>query len=145
MVKRLKLLADRATLLGASGDEGLELGSSLLATLGVVHVGQPVVGGSDELGGNVLLGLGISQQVADALTHLLVGERHTETKLTEVLEEGVVEGRTLALLVLRVRHRGHTGRVDGRATRGVGQHLAITEELRDELHVGRLTTTGAST
>ena len=69
-----------------------------------------------------------------ALTHLLVGQLHAEAELAEVLEEGVGPSRTAAHIVLCVGRGGDGARVDRRATRGVGHHLAVTIELADELH-----------
>ena len=77
--------------------------------------------------------------------HLLVSELHAETELAEVLEQRVVEAGTLSLLVLGVGRRGDGSRVDRRAACSVGNHLAVAEELADELHVRRLTATRAST
>ena len=50
----------------------------------------------------------------------------------------------LTLLVLGVRCRRNRSRVDRRTTSSVGNHLTVTEELRDELHVRCLTATRAS-
>ena len=83
------------------------------------------------------------EELHDAITHLLVSQFHAEAELAEVLEEGVGPSRTATHIVLRVRCGGNGARVDRRATRGVGHHLAVAIELGDELDVGRLTATRA--
>ena len=87
VVERLELCANGAALLSTCGDERLELGSSLLRTLRIVHVGHPLVSSGYELCRNMLVGLCLFEEVADALLHLLVAKNHTETELAEVLEQ----------------------------------------------------------
>ena len=116
-----------------------------LAVSGRVFVGvEPFLSGLAhpvESGGlDQFLGL-----LAQDATHLLVAKLHTKTELAEVLEQGVVEAGTLALLVLRIRCGGNGSGVDGGAARSVGHHLTVTEELADELDVRRLAATGAGT
>ena len=144
MLQRLQLLAERASSLGALLDQRLELSGSSLRAVGVVLLLDPLLSGSLEVVGCVLAFHGLVEQHSDTLLHLLVAQCHTEAKLAEVLEQRVVESRTLTLVVGAVWCRRNRSRVDRRATRSVGDHLAVTKELRDQLDVRSLTAAGAS-
>ncbi len=74
-------------------------------------------------------------RLGQATAELLVGDKHAEAKLCEVLEERVAPRRTVTLLVDSIRSRRHRARVDRRATGSVGHHLVIAVELGDKLHV----------
>ncbi len=56
-------------------------------------------------------------RLGQATAELLVGDKHAEAKLCEVLEERVAPCRTVPLLVDSIRSRRHRARVDRRATR----------------------------
>ena len=109
VVKRLQFSADGATLLCSSGDERLQLCGCHLALVRIIFCGNPFVCGCHKLSGNTFLCLGVVEQLHDALFHLLVTQSHTQTKLAEVLEQGVVESGALSLGVLGVRSRGNGG------------------------------------
>ena len=141
----LQLCAYGTTCSGTGINVGDEGSGSSLGSLSVILGLNPSLGSSLVLSTGLVAGQHLLQQGVDAGAHLLVGNGHTQTKLAEVLEERVGPSRTLTLGVLGVRCRGDRTRVDGRATRSVGYNLAVTEELRDELHVGSLTATGTST
>ena len=49
----------------------------------------------------------LAEELGYAFLHFLVAKNHTEAKLAEVLEEGVVEARALSLLVLGVGSGGY--------------------------------------
>ena len=100
MVESLQLLAERATGLSTSSDERLQNGGQTLRLLSILLLLNPLGGSSLELLRSILASL--LEQQHDALLHLLVTEHHTHTELAEVLEQRVVEGRTLTLLVLGV-------------------------------------------
>ena len=76
---------------------------------------------------------------SERLTYRLCAEQHTETILCVVLEQRVRPCRTAALMVLRVRNGRCTGAPNGGAARCIGDHHAVSKELRDELGIRCLT------
>ena len=145
MVKRLEFLADRtACLVCAFLDKLAQLGSNLLRLVGIVLIGNPFLSKCLEFLGTTFVCRCLCKQLCHTLLHLLVAESHTETKLAEVLEQGVVEAWALTLLVLRIRSGRNRCGIDAGATRSVGNHLTVAEELADELHVWCLAATRAS-
>ena len=77
------------------------------------------------------------------LALLLDGEAHAKAELRVVLEERVGEGRPVSPAVGGVGDAGG-GRAPGlSASRSVGQIHAVAEELRHQLHIGRLAASGA--
>ena len=105
MVEGLELLAYRASLGSTLGNQRLQLGGSSLRGISVVLASNPLAGGSLVLLRHLVALEHLIEQLLYALLHLLVTEHHTETELAEVLEQRVVEGRTLTLGVGGVRCR----------------------------------------
>ena len=64
---------------------------------------------------------------------------HAKAELGIVLEEGVGPGGAFTLGVHRVGEGGVGAAPNGGAACGVGDDQTLTEELRHELHMGRLT------
>ena len=127
--------AVRATSSLSGFDEREQLAGGSLAGIGIVHAVNPFLSGSLEVGRRAFGSDGFFQDGFDAGTHLLVGQGHTHAVFAEVLKQGVRPSRTLSLLVRRVRcGRNGTG-VDRRTTRGVGHDFAVSEELRNQLHI----------
>ena len=129
VVEGLQFLAGLAALGSASGNLCTQLRCNLLRLVSVVAVGNPLLGQRLVFGRDVAGLDGFAEQFGDALLHLLHAEGHTQAELAEVLEEGVVEHRALSLLVLCIRSRGDGCGIDRRAASGVGNHLAVAEEL----------------
>ena len=140
----LDLSANRTTLLDALLNECHDLRSQFLRLLGVVLVSDPSGGYFLGLSRSMLAHGDLLQQAFQTFTHLLVRQFHTQAELAEVLEQRVCPSRTLTLLVRRIRSgRNRTG-VDRRTSGSISYHLAVAEQLSDQLHVRSLATTGAS-
>ena len=139
-----ELLSEFVTLGSTSLEYGFHLVSHFTSDGGVVLVVNPTLSEFFHFCARAFAHEDFAKQRLDAGTHLLVCHHHAQTELTEVFEEGVCPSGTLTLLVLAVgRGRNGTG-IDGGATGGVGNHLTVTEELRNEFDVRSLTATGAS-
>ena len=105
VVEGLKLLAYRASLGCALGNQRLQLSSCCLGCISVVLGCNPLAGCLLVFLRSLVALNHLVEQLYNALLHLLVTEHHTETELAEVLEQRVVEGRTLTLGVGGVRSR----------------------------------------
>ena len=136
------LLASIAT---ASLAESYDLRSNLLGNLSIFHIVEPLLEECLKFIRALLALETFVHEASQTLLHLLIGNSHTQAIFAEVLEEGVRPCRTLALLILGIRSRRHGAGVDRRTAGSIGNNLAVTEELGDELHVRRLTATGACT
>ena len=145
VVEGLELFADWATGFSPFFNEWFQCCSCNLGRVGIIFAVYPVLCGFLECSRNCIVGYQLCQQNNDALFHLLIAHGHTETELTEVLEQRIVESRTLSLVVGRIGCRRNGRRVDGRTTRCIGYHLTVAVELGNQLHVGRLATTRTCT
>ena len=140
----LDLSANRTTLLDALLNECHDLRSQFLRLLGVILVSDPSGGYFLGLSRSMLAHGDLLQQAFQTFTHLLVRQFHTQAELAEVLEQRVCPSRTLTLLVRCIRSRRNRTGVDRRTSGSVSHHLAVAEQLGDQLHVRSLATTGAS-
>ena len=95
----------------------------------------------DQLAADHLAQLG--QATAGQLGVPVGGEAEAETELGVVLEQGVRPGRAAPVGVGRPGRGRQVAAVDRRAARRVGDHQPVAEQLRQELHVGRLAAPGA--
>ena len=140
LLQALHLLVDRVFAMGNGIDN---LVAQLAALAAVVHVIEPLLIQGLHLGSFALAGNGLLDIILDTCTHLLVGYGHAQAKLAEVFKQRVGPCRTMTLGVGAIGGRRHSCRVDRRAACGIGHHLAVAKELRDEFHIGRLSATGA--
>ena len=99
MVESLQLLANITASSSTLLDEWLQLGGSSLRSFSIILAGNPLLGCSLEVVGNLLVCDNLIEKTFNTLLHLLVSHHHTETELAEVLEQRVSECRTLSLLV----------------------------------------------
>ena len=103
VVEGLELLADVATGVRTGLNHRLQNCCQALCLVSIVLLLYPLLGSSLELGWRALVLNGLGEEHGNTLLHLLVAENHTETELAEVLEQRVVEGRTLTLGIGGVR------------------------------------------
>ena len=94
-----QLLASFAALLSTGLDHWFEFLSCCTAGVSIVLTCNPFLSCGLEFCWSFFVCNCFLEDSLDAVAHLLVGQNHTHTKLTEVFEEGVSPSRTLALFV----------------------------------------------
>ena len=87
VVEGLKLLAYRTTLGSILGNQRLQLSGCSLRGICIVLAGNPLAGSFLVFLRNLVALEHLTEQLLNALLHLLVTEHHTETELAEVLEQ----------------------------------------------------------
>ncbi|MPM56669.1 hypothetical protein SDC9_103478 [bioreactor metagenome] len=151
IVLQLINLDKHGLLLGIGSSHSLGKGSldCLLSSVGSIRGLIPQL---DGLFDGTLQRIGGTQckQLIDVDAQLLAvgvhGKAHAQTILSIVLEETVSPCRTLPITLAYSVRSGREGTaVDGGTTGCVGNDHAITTDLGDHLHIGGLTTAGAST
>jgi len=72
-------------------------------------------------------------------------QTHTQTEFRRVFKQRVRPSRTAAVCVLGVRCGRQVAAVNGRATRRVGDHQTVAEQLRQQFDIRGFAATGART
>ena len=141
MTELEELLADVAAALLHQRDE---LVGNLLGLEGAFAVGDPLVEEGLDFGAAAVAGEAFLHDALHAVAHLAGGGGHAEAEFGVVLKERVGPGGTeAAAVVLAVGGGRGRAAVDGGATRGVGHHHLLAEELGDALEVRGLAAAGA--